>query len=69
MTMAASARKTKARGDERPVADEFGALVAGAVVLLAVLLAEVLEWVVDKVVPMSVSYISKVLRMGELTAR
>jgi hypothetical protein len=67
--MAASARKTKARGDERPAADEVGALVAGAVVPLAVLLAEVLEWVVDKVVPVSVSYISKVLRMGELTAR
>lgn len=48
--MAASARKTKARGDERPAADEVGALVAGAVVPLAVLLAEVFEWVVDKVV-------------------
>jgi hypothetical protein len=50
MTMAASARKTKASGDERPAADEVGALVAGEVVPLAVLLAEVLEWVVDKVV-------------------
>jgi hypothetical protein len=69
MTMAASARKTKASGDERPAADEVGALVAGEVVLLAVLLAEVLEWVVDKVVPVYVSCSSDVLKMDGLTAR
>lgn len=60
MTMAASARKTRASGDERPAADEVGATVGGDALPLAVLLVEVLEALVDKVESMYVSYVSDV---------